>query len=110
MNVRAVPRLSSATPKILAFDTMGTLLDWRRGMLEVCGRVFARENVDAPEDEFVDEYRRRSLIKIRGLVDPPFSFDEVLAECLTEMVAERDFTLSLVSREEILSGWRSLPV
>jgi FMN phosphatase YigB (HAD superfamily) len=47
--------------KVLAFDTGGTILDWHSGFVAAFKDCGARRGAERSWDEFVNEYRRRTL-------------------------------------------------
>jgi 2-haloacid dehalogenase len=97
------------TIKVLAFDTGGTILDWHGGItaaLVECGR---RRGVARDWDEFANEYRRRSLRRMLGAVEPSFNIDDVHREVLEELCREQNLAVfSDEDRAAIASRWHQL--
>ncbi len=72
--------------KVLAFDTGGTILDWHTGIVRVLAETGAARGVERDWHGFANEYRRRSLGRILGTVDPDFTIDDVHREVLDEVL------------------------
>jgi 2-haloacid dehalogenase len=95
--------------KVLAFDTGGTILDWHGGItaaLDECGR---RRGVARDWHEFANEYRRRSLRRMLGAVEPSFNIDDVHRDVLDELLREEDIAdFSGEDRHAIATRWHQL--
>jgi len=59
--------------KVLAFDTGGTVLDWHGGLVAVLAGCAARRGVERDWHGFANEYRRRSLKRMLGVVEPSYN-------------------------------------
>lgn len=91
--------------KALAFDTGGTILDWHGGINRAFAAAGSRCGVVADWPAITNEYRRRSLRKMIGQVDPAFNFDDVHRETLEEIV--RYFRLDALTPEDRNAIWRA---
>jgi len=95
--------------KVLAFDTGGTILDWHGGItaaLAECGR---RRDVGWDWHELANEYRRRALRRMLGVVDPRFNIDDVHREVLDELLGEAAIAgFSDTDRRAISARWHAL--
>ena len=74
--------------KVLAFDTGGTILDWHSGLVAVLADCGTRRGVARDWHAVTNEYRRRSLQRMLGAVDPCFDIDDVHREVLDELLGE----------------------
>jgi 2-haloacid dehalogenase len=74
--------------KVLAFDTGGTILDWHGGLVAVLAECGARRGVERDWHGFANEYRRRSLRRMLGAVEPSFDIDDVHRDVLDELLDE----------------------
>jgi 2-haloacid dehalogenase len=72
----------------LAFDTGGTILDWHGGIAAVLAECGARRGVERDWHAFANDYRRRSLGRMLGAVDPGFNIDDVHRETLDDLLRE----------------------
>jgi 2-haloacid dehalogenase len=91
--------------KVLAFDVGGTVLDWHQGIVAALGEH------DGTRDwhGFVNEYRRRSLARMLGAVEPPFDIDDVHREVLGELLDEHGIAgFSDEDRRAIAARWHQL--
>jgi len=78
--------------KVLACDTGGTVLDWHGGLVAVLAECGARHGVERDWHGFANEYRRRSLKRMLGAVEPGYNIDECIATCSTNCSARRRST------------------
>ena len=74
--------------KVLAFDTGGTVLDWHGGLVSGLAECGARRGVEHDWHAFANEYRRRSLKRMLGAVEPGYNIDEVHRDVLDERLGE----------------------
>ena len=58
---------------VLAFDTGGTVLDWHSGLVAGLAERGARRGVECDWHGFANEYRRRSLKRMLGVVEPSYN-------------------------------------
>ena len=72
--------------KVLTFDTGGTVLDWHGGLVAVLAGCAARRGVERDWHGFANEYRRRSLRRMLGTVEPSFDIDDVHRDVLDELL------------------------
>ncbi|OGA68340.1 MAG: hypothetical protein A3F77_04170 [Betaproteobacteria bacterium RIFCSPLOWO2_12_FULL_67_28] len=93
------------TLKALAFDTGGTILDWHGGISRAFAKAGARRDLVADWPAVTNEYRRRSLRKMVGQINPAFDFDDVHRETLDEVV--KDFRLDALTAEDRDAIWRT---
>jgi 2-haloacid dehalogenase len=95
--------------KILAFDTGGTILDWHGGIVAALGESGTRRGIEHDWHDFANAYRRRSLNRMTGTVDPGFNIDDVHRDVLDELVRERSLgALSAEDRQGIRNRWHEL--
>jgi 2-haloacid dehalogenase len=95
--------------KVLAFDTGGTILDWHSGLVAALAECGARYGVERDWHTFANEYRRRSLGRMLGAVEPSFNIDDVHREVLDELLDEdRGITFPPAERRAIAACWHEL--
>jgi 2-haloacid dehalogenase len=95
--------------KALAFDTGGTILDWHSGIVAALAEAGARRGVTADWHGVANDYRRRSLVRMLGAVDPDFTIDRVHRTALDEILAAHGAAeLSPAARDAIAQQWRRL--
>ena len=95
--------------KVLAFDTGGTILDWHGGLAAVLAESGARCGVERDWHAFANEYRRRSLRRMLGAVEPRFDIDDVHREVLGELLDEDGVAaFSSEERRAIAARWHEL--
>ena len=95
--------------KVLAFDTGGTILDWHGGLVAALAECGARYGVERDWDSFANEYRRRSLGRMLGAVEPSFNIDDVHREVLDELLDEdRGIVFPHAERRGIAARWHEL--
>ena len=95
--------------KVLAFDTGGTVLDWHGGIVGALVEIAAQRGVEHDWHEFANEYRRRSLKRMLGAVDPSFNIDDVHRDILDELFVENSITaFSRDDRERVAGCWHEL--
>ena len=95
----------SESVKALTFDTGGTILDWHRGISRAFADAGKRRGVGADWDEVTNEYRRRSLKAVVGLVRPAFNFDDVHRRVLDEVLEH--YRLDAFNSEDRDAIWRT---
>lgn len=95
--------------KVLAFDTGGTILDWHGGIIKALAECGERRGVAHDWHEFANEYRRRSLRRMVGAVQPEFNIDDVHRDVLEELLRERNIAaFSDEDRHAVASRWHRL--
>ena len=95
--------------KALAFDTGGTILDWHSGIVAALSEVGARHGVTGDWHTVANDYRRRSLARMLGAVDPDFTIDDVHRSVLDEIFAAHGIAaLSAADRDAIARQWHLL--
>jgi 2-haloacid dehalogenase len=95
--------------KVLAFDTGGTILDWHSGIVRVLAEIGAERGVERDWHGLANEYRRRSLGRMLGAVDPDFTIDDVHREVLDEVLGESGIgEFSAADRWAIAQRWHEL--
>lgn len=95
--------------KVLAFDTGGTVLDWHGGITAALADCGARRGVARDWHGFANEYRRRSLGRMLGAVEPNFNIDNVHRDVLDELLAEGEIdAFSSEDRQAITARWHEL--
>jgi 2-haloacid dehalogenase len=95
--------------KVLAFDTGGTILDWHGGVVAALAECGVRRGADRDWHGFANEYRRRSLQRMLGAVEPSYNIDDVHRDVLDELLGEA--ALDTVSREDrrtVTQRWHEL--
>jgi 2-haloacid dehalogenase len=95
--------------KILAFDTGGTILDWHGGIVAALAECGARHGVARDWHALANEYRRRSLQRMLGAVEPSFNIDDVHREVLDERLSEEGTNaFTAEDRRMIATCWHRL--
>jgi 2-haloacid dehalogenase len=94
--------------KVLAFDTGGTILDWHGGITAALTEYGNRRGISRDWHEFANEYRRRSLRRMLGAVNPTFNIDSVHREVLDELLREENITFSAEDSATIALRWHQL--
>jgi 2-haloacid dehalogenase len=95
--------------KILAFDTGGTILDWHAGLAAALAACGAAHGIERDWHAFANEWRRRSMRRMLGAIEPSFNIDDVHHDVLEELLDEDG--VDAVSREErrvIAARWHQL--
>jgi 2-haloacid dehalogenase len=95
--------------KVLAFDIGGTILDWHGGVVAALAECGARRGVEHDWHGFANEYRRRSLKRMLGAVEPSYNIDDVHRDVLDELLGEA--ALDVFSREDrrtVTQRWHDL--
>src|SRR5690242_16769869 len=93
----------------ITFDTGGTVLDWHSGIAGAFTEIGRRHGVALDWHKITNDYRRRSLRRMLGCVNPGFNIDDVHREMLDAIVAENGLTMfSAEDREEIAHRWHRL--
>ena len=95
--------------RALTFDTGGTLLNWHGGLLSAFEKAGRRHGLgDRSWADTVNEYRRRSLKRMVGAIDPPFNIDVVHRDELARLVAEMNLPFDVEDTAQILNAWHAL--
>jgi len=95
--------------KVLAFDTGGTILDWHSGIVQLLAETGARRGVERNWHDLANLYRRRSLGRMLGAVDPAFTIDDVHREVLDEVLGETGIgEFSAEDRRAVAQRWHEL--
>src|ERR1700691_6151124 len=95
--------------KALAFDTGGTILDWHGGLVGAFAACGARHGLERDWHGFANEYRRRSLQRMLGAVEPSFNIDDVHRDVLGELLVEHGIeAFSAEDRRAIAARWHGL--
>jgi 2-haloacid dehalogenase len=95
--------------KVLAFDTGGTILDWHVGIVRALAGAGARRGVEFDWHAIANDYRRRSLGRMLGAVDPGFTIDDVHRTVLDEVIAaHRLEAFAAEDRAAIAHTWHEL--
>lgn len=95
--------------KALAFDTGGTILDWHGGLAAALAECGARHRLERDWHALANEYRRRSLGRMLGAVEPNFNIDDVHREVLGELLVEDAIEgFSAEDRRAIAARWHAL--
>jgi 2-haloacid dehalogenase len=95
--------------KVVALDTGGTVLDWHSGLVVGLAECGARRGVEHDWHAFANEYRRRSLKRMLGAVEPGYNIDEVHRDVLDELLGETGIdALSPEDRRTISQRWHEL--
>jgi 2-haloacid dehalogenase len=95
--------------KVLAFDTGGTILDWHGGLVSALAECGGRRGAEHDWHGFANEYRRRSLQRILGAVEPNYNIDDVHRDVLDELLGEAAFdAFSPEDRRTVTQRWHEL--
>jgi 2-haloacid dehalogenase len=95
--------------RAILFDTGGTVLDWHGSLVGEIRELGAEQIHGVDPGEFVNEWRRRSMRAIVGLVRPPFNMDDVHLRALDETTAHFGIpTLEESARKRLWQGWHRL--
>jgi 2-haloacid dehalogenase len=95
--------------KALAFDTGGTILDWHSGIVAALAEAGARRGAAADWHAVANDYRRRSLARMLGAVEPDFTIDDVHRSVLDEVLATHGAAaLTPADRDAIAQQWHLL--
>src|SRR5215813_10336473 len=95
--------------RVVAFDTGGTVLDWHGGFVGGLAECGARRGVEHDWHGFANEYRRRSLKRMLGAVDPGFDIDDVHRQVLDALLDEDSgIAFSAEQRRAIAGRWHEL--
>jgi 2-haloacid dehalogenase len=95
--------------KVLAFDTGGTILDWHSDLVAALAECGARYGVERDWHTFANEYRRRSLGRMLGAVEPSFNIDDVHREVLDALLDEDSgMAFSAEERRAIAGRWHEV--
>jgi 2-haloacid dehalogenase len=95
--------------KVLAFDTGGTILDWHGGLAAALAACGVLRSIEGDWHGFANEYRRRSLKRMLGAVDPAFNIDDVHRIVLDELLGEEAIdAFSPEDRRTVAQRWHEL--
>jgi 2-haloacid dehalogenase len=94
--------------KVLAFDTGGTILDWHGGLTAALAEWGDAQGVEHDWHELSNEYRRRSLQRMLGAVEPSFDIDDVHRDVLGGLLDESGISGSPAERQAIAERWHEL--
>ena len=95
--------------KVLAFDTGGTILDWHSGLVAALAECGTRHGVERDWHGFANEYRRRSLQRMLGAVEPGHNIDDVHRAVLDELLGETAIdAFSQEDRRNVTQHWHTL--
>ena len=95
--------------KVLAFDTGGTILDWHAGLLAALAECGARRGVERDWHGFANEYRRRSLQRMLGAVEPGYNIDDVHRAVLDQLLSDAAIdAFSQEDRRNVTQRWHAL--
>ena len=93
----------------LAFDTGGTVLDWRGGLVRAPACIGSRHGIERDRHAMANDWRRRTMKHIVGQVHPAFHMDDVRRRALDETLAEFDLeVISALKRDELWRTWQQL--
>jgi 2-haloacid dehalogenase len=94
--------------RALAFDVVGTLMDWRSAITE----ALLVSAVAADAGEFADAWRTRSFVaqaEVNAGSRPWADLDALHLAALEDLLAERDAEVPLEQRHQLVSAWHRLP-
>ena len=95
--------------KALAFDTGGTILDCHSGITACLAEIGVRHGIAADWHALANDYRRRSLARMLGAVDPDFTIDDVHRAVLDEVLHAHGVTaFSAADHEMVAERWHAL--
>ncbi len=99
--------------KALLFDVFGTVVDWRRGVIEAARALAGRRGEDVDWGAFADAWRQEGYLEpIAQVVTGarPFTpVEELLGEVLPTLAARYRIGLKTNEFAELVSVWRRLP-
>ncbi len=99
--------------RALLFDVFGTVVDWRRGVIEAARALAGERGHDVDWGAFADAWRREGYLEpIAQIVTGarPFTPVEVLlGEVLPALAARHRLGLGTNELGELVSAWRRLP-
>lgn len=105
-------RGDTLSPKALAFDVFGTVVDWRSSIARAAAPVLAaagRSDVDA--FAFTDQWRQRYFLMMRDVGKSTRGFvklDVLHREMLDAVLAAMDIALGEAERQELTLAWHRL--
>jgi len=92
--------------ELVSFDCYGTLIDWRRGILDAVGPVLSRHGITAGEDEILDSYSRLEAEVEAGVYKP---YRRILREVMARMCKGFGFEADDAESEIIASSLPDWP-
>ncbi|WP_017575092.1 haloacid dehalogenase type II [Nocardiopsis kunsanensis] len=101
-------------PDIVAFDVLGTIVDWHTGVTEHLRETFARRDLDTDPAAFAVAWRGRYLPALRRVNDgnrPWASLDTLHRESLDALLDEHGIgsRLDESDRRRLVGTWHRLP-
>lgn len=97
------------TPVALAFDTYGTVVDWRRSVLEALRAFGARRGLAVDWDAFLADWKaayRPSMDRVNRGEWPWLTVDQIYRRRLDELLAERAIAgVGEAERVELTRAW-----
>jgi 2-haloacid dehalogenase len=95
--------------RAIAFDTGGTVLDWHATMVDEVRQVQAWQGCAFDAHIFVNDWRRRTMKRIVGQVQPAFDMDDVHLQTLDETALAHGLpALAPDARHRLWRGWHRL--
>jgi 2-haloacid dehalogenase len=94
--------------KVRAFDTGVTILDWHSGLTAALAEWGDAQGVERDWHELSNEYRRRSLQRMLGAVEPSFNIDDVHRDVLAGLLDGSGIGGSPAERQAIAERWHEL--
>ena len=102
------------TPEIVAFDVLGTVVDWHTGITDHLREVFAQRGVDTDPSSFAVAWRGRYLPALHSInagERPWASLDTLHRESLDALLDEHGIgpRVDEADREQLVRAWHRLP-
>ena len=97
--------------RALFFDVFGTVVDWRRGILDACAAVSERTGVSADWAVITDDWRRAyPAAMVAARREPEWqNLDRLQARTLDDVLAHHQVDLPAADRADLVHAWRCLP-
>ncbi len=97
--------------RVLFFDTFGTLVDWRTGILDAFADAGRRTGLDADWSALTDDWRRAYPGAMLAARQQPTwrNLDALQAETLDDVLAGHSVHLPASERAQLVLSWRELP-
>src|SRR5260370_4391856 len=108
-----MPRGARSALKVFAFDVLGTVVDWRSGVMAELAGIAAERDLRVATGAFADAWRKRYQPFLDRVRRGEMSFevlDKLHRSALREVVAE--FSLQLLTETELdrlVFAWHHLP-
>ena len=98
--------------RALTCDVFGTVVDWRRGVIEAGAELERRTGVAVDWEELADAWRRGyepAMAAVRSGARPWATIDVLHREILDRLLSERGVALEEAERRWLNAAWHRLP-